>query len=112
MAKLIHLSDLHLVSPGTLTSRVLDTNAILEETINEIANKIEYFGQIDALVVTGDISDDGSLESYISAYKKLGKLNVPVLAIPGNHDLRIPMRKIFHEDVEFSKSSTQFRVEE
>ena len=37
MAKLIHLSDLHLVSPGTLTSRVLDTNAILEETINEIA---------------------------------------------------------------------------
>mgnify|MGYP005679953443 FL=1 len=108
MAKLIHLSDLHLVSPGTLTSRVLDTNAILEETINEIANKIEYFGQIDALVVTGDISDDGSLESYISAYEKLGKLNVPVLAIPGNHDLRIPMRKIFHEDVEFSTSSTQF----
>ena len=108
MAKLIHLSDLHLVSPGTLTSRVLDTNAILEETINEIANKIEYFGQIDALVVTGDISDDGSLESYISAYEKLGKLNVPVLAIPGNHDSRIPMRKIFHEDVEFSTSSTQF----
>ena len=108
MARLIHLSDLHLVSPGTLTSRVLDTNAILEETINEIANKIEYFGQIDALVVTGDISDDGSLESYISAYEKLGKLNVPVLAIPGHHDLRIPMRKIFHEDVEFSTSSTQF----
>ena len=86
MAKLIQLSDLHLVSPGKLTSKVLDTNAILEETINEILSKKDYFGQIDGLVVTGDISDDGSMESYLSAYEKLSKLNVPILVIPGNHE--------------------------
>ena len=108
MAKLIQLSDLHLVSPGKLTSKVLDTNAILEETINEILNKKDYFGQIDGLVVTGDISDDGSMESYLSAYEKLSKLNVPILVIPGNHDLRDPMRKVFHENVQFSKNSSQF----
>ena len=108
MAKLIQLSDLHLVSPGKLTSKVLDTNAILEETINEILSKKDYFGQIDGLVVTGDISDDGSMESYLSAYEKLSKLNVPILVIPGNHDLRDPMRKVFHENVQFSKSSSQF----
>ena len=108
MAKLIQLSDLHLVSPGKLTSKVLDTNAILEETINEILSKKDYFGQIDGLVVTGDISDDGSMESYLSAYEKLSKLNVPILAIPGNHDLRDPMRKVFHENVQFSKNSSQF----
>ena len=108
MAKLIHLSDLHLVSPGKLTSKVLDTNAILEETINEILSKKDYFGQIDGLVVTGDISDDGSMESYLSAYEKLSKLNVPILVIPGNHDLRDPMRKVFHENVQFSKNSSQF----
>jgi 3',5'-cyclic AMP phosphodiesterase CpdA len=108
MAKLIQLSDLHLVSPGKLTSKVLDTNAILEETINEILSKKDYFGQIDGLVVTGDISDDGSMESYLSAYEKLSKLNVPILVVPGNHDLRDPMRKVFHENVQFSKNSSQF----
>ena len=108
MAKLIQLSDLHLVSPGKLTSKVLDTNAILEEIINEILSKKDYFGQIDGLVVTGDISDDGSMESYLSAYEKLSKLNVPILVIPGNHDLRDPMRKVFHENVQFSKNSSQF----
>ena len=108
MANLIQLSDLHLVPPGKLTSKVLDTNAILEETINEILSKKDYFGQIDGLVVTGDISDDGSMESYLSAYEKLSKLNVPILVIPGNHDLRDPMRKVFHENVQFSKNSSQF----
>jgi 3',5'-cyclic AMP phosphodiesterase CpdA len=108
MVKLIQLSDLHLVPPGKLTSKVLDTNSILEETINEILRKKDYFGKIEGLVVTGDVSDDGSIESYLSAHEKLTKLNVPVLVIPGNHDLRNPMREVFNEHVEFSTKSSQF----
>tara|TARA_B000000475_G_scaffold250176_1_gene226314 strand:+ start:1801 stop:2634 length:834 start_codon:yes stop_codon:yes gene_type:complete len=108
MVKLIQLSDLHLVPPGKLTSKVLDTNSILEETINEILRKKDYFGKIEGLVVTGDVSDDGSIESYLSAHEKLIKLNVPVLVIPGNHDLRNPMREVFNEHVEFSTKSSQF----
>ena len=84
------------------------SNIVAGRTINEILNKKDYFGHIDGLVVTGDISDDGSMESYLSAYEKLSKLNVPILAIPGNHDLRDPMRKVFHEHVQFSKNSSQF----
>ena len=108
MVKLIQLSDLHLVPPGKLTSKVLDTNSILEETINEILRKKDYFGKIECLVVTGDVSDDGSIESYLSAHEKLIKLSVPVLVIPGNHDLRNPMREVFNEHVEFSTHSSQF----
>ena len=108
MVKLIQLSDLHLVPPGQLTSKVLDTNSILEETINEILRKKDYFGKIECVVVTGDVSDDGSIESYLSAHEKLIKLNVPVLVIPGNHDLRNPMREVFNEHVEFSTHSSQF----
>ena len=108
MVKLIQLSDLHLVPPGKLTSKVLDTNAILEETINEILRKKDYFGKIECVVVTGDVSDDGSIESYLSAHEKLIKLSVPVLVIPGNHDLRNPMREVFNEHVEFSTHSSQF----
>ena len=108
MVKLIQLSDLHLVPPGKLTSKVLDTNSILEETINEILRKKDYFGKIECVVVTGDVSDDGSIESYLSAHEKLIKLNVPILVIPGNHDLRNPMREVFNEHVEFSTHSSQF----
>ena len=108
MVKLIQLSDLHLVPPGKLTSKVLDTNSILEETINEILRKKDYFGKIECVVVTGDVSDDGSIESYLSAHEKLIKLNVPFLVIPGNHDLRNPMREVFNEHVEFSTNSSQF----
>ena len=108
MVKLIQLSDLHLVPPGQLTSKVLDTNSILEETINEILRKKDYFGKIECVVVTGDVSDDGSIESYLSAHEKLIKLSVPVLVIPGNHDLRNPMREVFNEHVEFSTHSSQF----
>ena len=108
MVKLIQLSDLHLVPPGKLTSKVLDTNSILEETINEILRKKDYFGKIECVVVTGDVSDDGSIESYLSAHEKLIKLNVPFLVIPGNHDLRNPMREVFNEHVEFSTHSSQF----
>ena len=108
MVKLIQLSDLHLVPPGQLTSKVLDTNSILEETINEILRKKDYFGKIECVVVTGDVSDDGSIESYLSAHEKLIKLNVPFLVIPGNHDLRNPMREVFNEHVEFSTHSSQF----
>jgi 3',5'-cyclic AMP phosphodiesterase CpdA len=59
-------------------------------------------------LVTGDVSDDGSRDSYLSAYEKLIKLNVPILVIPGNHDLRKPMREVFNEHVEFSINSSQF----
>jgi len=84
MVKLIQLSDLHLVPPGKLTSKVLDTNAILEETINEILRKQDYFGQIEGLLVTGDISDDGSRDSYLSAYEKLIKLIESNMSIATN----------------------------
>jgi 3',5'-cyclic-AMP phosphodiesterase len=40
----------------------------------------------DAILATGDLSQDGSPESYRHFRDILGDLGVPVLCIPGNHD--------------------------
>ena len=55
-------------------------------------NKI---GPIDAVLASGDVSDDGSAESYQRFQQMIAPLGVPLFVIPGNHDLREPMRSAF-----------------
>jgi 3',5'-cyclic AMP phosphodiesterase CpdA len=49
-------------------------------------------GPIDAVVLPGDIADDGSAAAYVRVNTIVGALGVPVVATPGNHDLRDAVR--------------------
>jgi Icc protein len=42
--------------------------------------------QPDAIVVTGDIADDGSWQTYQRFRTAMGGLGIPVLCTPGNHE--------------------------
>lgn len=95
MARLLHLSDLHAVAPGERASGVLDTPAILRRAIDRIGDRLERIGPVDAVLVTGDLSDDGSVGSYVAARSELERLGLPLLAVPGNHDAREAMRSVF-----------------
>lgn len=95
MARLLHLSDLHVVAPGTLASGVLDTPALLGAAIDTIRSRLDALGPLEAVLVTGDISHDGSAESYATARAELLRLALPLLVIPGNHDRRAPFRQTF-----------------
>ncbi|MCG6883224.1 MAG: metallophosphoesterase, partial [Silicimonas sp.] len=95
MARILQLSDLHVVAPGTLCSGVLDTGAILHSVIDQLRDRLEALGPLDCVLVTGDISDDGSPDSYSLARRELERLGLPLLVIPGNHDAREPMRAAF-----------------
>lgn len=95
MARLLHLSDLHVVAPGTLASGVLDTGALLVAAIDRLTERLAALGPFDAALVTGDLSDDGSPESYEVARAELGRLGLPLLVLPGNHDAREAMRAGF-----------------
>ncbi len=97
MARFLHLSDLHAVAPGTLASGVLDTGALLRAAIDRLTEQFEALGPLDAVLVTGDISDDGSHESYALARAELDRIRLPLLVIPGNHDAREPMRAAFSD---------------
>ncbi len=97
MARFLHLSDLHVVPEGRLASGKLDTPALLRRAIDTLLTRMDEIGPIDAVLVTGDVSDDGSDESYRIACDELARLERPVLAVPGNHDRREPFRKAFSQ---------------
>lgn len=97
MARILQLSDLHVVAPGARASRVLDTPALLRSAIDVLAARLDAIGPIDAVLVTGDISDDGSAESYVIARAELDRLGLPILVVPGNHDRREGLREAFRD---------------
>ncbi len=95
MARFLQLTDLHVVAPGTLCSGVLDTGAILRAGVERILAQMPAIGPLDGVLVTGDISEDGSAASYDLALRELARLGLPVYAVPGNHDSRGAFRAVF-----------------
>jgi 3',5'-cyclic-AMP phosphodiesterase len=52
----------------------------------------------DLVVLTGDLADDASPDAYQRLREALNRLNAPTVAIPGNHDLAVPLRQAFPGD--------------
>jgi 3',5'-cyclic AMP phosphodiesterase CpdA len=75
---LAHLSDPHL-DGGTRNA-------------GRLAHVIGYLtslpGSVDAVLITGDITDSGSPQDYAVAADLTSRLSVPVVFCPGNHDVR------------------------
>lgn len=97
VARLLHISDLHAVARGQLVSGRLDTGHLLHEAITTLCARMDAIGPVDAVLVTGDISDDGSAESYAIAQRELERLGERLLVIPGNHDCRETLRLAFSD---------------
>jgi 3',5'-cyclic-AMP phosphodiesterase len=97
MVRILQISDPHTVIPPNLVSNTLDTFAILRSAIDTILARWELFDTIDAVVVTGDITDTGDLAGYRAFRDQIERLPVPYFLIPGNHDLRDPMRNCFND---------------
>ena len=95
MARFLQISDLHITAPGALVSGRLDTAGQLRAAIDTIGARLNAIGPIDAVLITGDISDDGSAASYDIARSELARLGLPLLVIPGNHDCRDALRSAF-----------------
>ncbi|HET7418376.1 MAG TPA: phosphodiesterase [Solirubrobacterales bacterium] len=85
---LAQLSDLHIcdewegVDPAAQVGRVVDA-------IRGLPNKV------DAVLVTGDLTDDASEESCRRARELLERLDAPLYVLPGNHDDRGRLREAF-----------------
>lgn len=86
------LSDLHVCAPGALAYRRVDTAAHVRRCVADIAR---LDPRPDAIVITGDIADRGSVAEYQHARALLAPLAVPVHVIPGNHDNRDGLRQAF-----------------
>lgn len=97
MARFLQLSDLHVVQEGARASGVLDTRTLLTRAIDRLVEMRAALDPLDAVLVSGDISDDGSADSYAFARSELGRLGLPLYIVPGNHDARAPLRAAFSE---------------
>lgn len=79
------ISDLHLKRPGDRGVGDIDPAAALTTTMAAIGRLAQ---PPDALVITGDLADDGHPESYGVLRDALAPLAMPVYLLAGNHDAR------------------------
>lgn len=86
--RLLHLSDTHLTGDGSLHHGLVDTTAALDRVLQRAVTA----GPLDAVVLAGDLSDDGSPASYAALRSRVDRFaadhGAVVVAVPGNHDDR------------------------
>lgn len=85
--RILHLSDTHLFGDETLHYGTVDTLAALDRVLDR-ARELE---QVDLVVASGDLSDDGSPESYRRLAARVepwaAERGAQVVYAMGNHDL-------------------------
>lgn len=85
---LAQLSDLHLGA----TEEPIDPLERLEQVVAAVQ---ALPNAVDAVLVSGDVSDDGSAETYRQARASFTRFQCPVHVLPGNHDDRARLREAF-----------------
>ncbi len=89
--RIIQITDLHLHASEEerldwcAGGRELNTTETLSTVLDDIQVNEPWF---DALVVTGDIAQDGETAAYRRFARLLGGEGAPVYCLPGNHDDR------------------------
>lgn len=86
--RILHISDTHLFGDGSLHYGMVDTLAALDRVLARASS----LGAVDLVAVSGDLSDDGSAESYRLLAGRIApwasEHGAAVVCAMGNHDLR------------------------
>lgn len=87
-----HISDMHYLRKGVLSFGKVDTHGCLERCLAQL-DAVDP--KPDALLITGDLTNDGDLLAYQALVDLLATLDLPLYPIPGNHDDRALIRAVF-----------------
>ncbi len=82
--KVLQLSDCHILEHSDLRLFGVDTEASLREVLAKVQASASW--PPDVLLLTGDLVQDPSPLAYARLRSHLEPLNVPWIALPGNHD--------------------------
>jgi 3',5'-cyclic AMP phosphodiesterase CpdA len=85
---LVQLSDLHIGGNENGMDPIPRLEAVIA-AVRSLPNRS------DAVLVSGDLTDDGAETGYRVARELLERLDVPLHVIPGNHDDRARLREAF-----------------
>ncbi len=80
---LVQLSDSHLFAEADGTLLGMNTRDSLEKVVDVV---LAEQSDIDFILASGDISQDGSVESYEAFRDQSARIAAPVRWFPGNHD--------------------------
>jgi 3',5'-cyclic-AMP phosphodiesterase len=108
---LCQISDPHVVPEGTLAYGKVDTPGLLERCVR----KVRALPRTpDAIVATGDLTDNGTAEEYGLLAEILAPLNVPLYLAVGNHDERPMLRAAFpnHKYLAGEDGFVQYAIED
>ena len=91
--RMLHLSDLHFRS-GVVGTNLDPYRAIRNEILRDVESLVGRLGQIDAILISGDIAFAGRPDEYAFARDWLDQLcarsGAPITGVfvcPGNHDV-------------------------
>lgn len=87
-----HITDFHV-------GRIIETAAgpidLHDRMLDAIAHLRGLNPQPDLVLLTGDLSNHGNEADYIRVRQALQTLDMPIYIIPGNHDRRQTLRRVF-----------------
>ena len=95
MPGFLQISDTHIVAKGALVCGHSDTATALSRAVASINERLPALGPVECAIVTGDLTEHGADEEYAHFAEIMAGLDLPWMAIPGNHDRRDAMRKGF-----------------
>ncbi len=87
-----HLSDLHLLASAAPTCGVAP---MAENLARCVASVNRLSARPDLVLITGDVTQDGTLEQAEHAASILSELAMPFYLVPGNHDRRDTLWEVF-----------------
>ncbi len=89
--KILQISDTHIYDDASKKLGGVCTRDSLMAVLTTARNEHQY----DLVIVTGDLSMDGTVGSYKWLKKQLDNLKKPYRVLPGNHDDLINLRATF-----------------
>lgn len=95
MVTIAHMSDLHVRRRGELALGRVDSNRMLQSAVTKI-RKLDP--PPDAVVITGDLADQGLKEEYAMIKEILESIWEITYFVPGNHDDRDAIREVFTDE--------------
>ena len=105
------ITDMHVGTPGSHVDHVFHTAAHLERAVEHL-NALRPAP--DLVLATGDLADHGGVAEYERLRAILERLAMPVYLIPGNHDDRANLRRVFdrHAYLAYDGDFVHYTVED
>ena len=83
VVNLVQITDCHIFAAAEDCLRGMNTRHSFEAVSKAV---IDNSGPLDLLLATGDLSQDGSVESYVYLAEKFDAMGTATFWLPGNHD--------------------------